>query len=307
MSGIMSGHIMVPKIDNVYPASLSKKILSLLRSTGYDNLIITDSLSMVGLTNIFGVENAHKLAFAAGNDMVLSCYRTSTKLSYKWLVEAYEAGMIHEEQINQSVKRILKAQQQTLIFDQTTYSTEEDKKIASQIAQSSIAYKATKEALSYIPPQHKHLFIIQDANYYYNHKINQIVKEEYFNLDSAINTLHKEFPQADFVRIPGYPSKYEIEEILAKSLQYDSVIPVLYSFTASYCGSSDTTQRLLAMLYGLQTKTSAIVLFGNPYAAREYPEVPLTIFGFDEVECQKYAIEALAGKFVPEGKLPVSF
>jgi hypothetical protein len=31
------------------------------------------------------------------------------------------------------------------------------------------------------------------------------------------------------------------------------------------------------------------------------------IFGFDEIECQKYAIEALAGKFVPEGKLPVSF
>ena len=84
-------------------------------------------------------------------------------------------------------------------------------------------------------------------------------------------------------------------------------MPVLYSFTASYAGSSDITHRLLALLNGLVTKISAIVHYGNPYAAREYPDVPRIIFGFDKKECQRYGIEALAGHFCPTGDLPVSF
>ena len=308
MSGIMMGHIMVPQIDSTYPASLSKKIISFLRSTGYDNLIITDSLSMVGLTTIFGLENAHKLAFAAGNDMILACYRTSIKQSYKWLCEAYENNMISESQINQSVNRIIRAQEKTLQTQQTQFNTTEALATASVIAKASIAEKINDASISFsIDPNGRHLFIIQDANYYQNPQNGKIEKENYFNIDAALAAIQNNFPNSDIVRICGYPSKYEIEAVLAKSLDCTSIVPVLYSFTASYAGSSDITHRLLALLNGLVTKISAIVHYGNPYAAREYPDVPRIIFGFDKKECQRYGIEALAGHFCPTGDLPVSF
>lgn len=307
MSGIMMGHIMVSKIDDTYPASLSKKIISFLRSTGYNNLIITDSLSMVGLTTIFGLENAHKLAFSAGNDMVLACYRTSIKKSYQWLCEAYENNMISEEQIDQSVARVIHAQERTLNSPHTEFNTMQDMATASAMARASITAKTRNSSISpSINPEAQHLFIVQDANYYRNPQTGVIEKENYFDIDAALKAIQNNFPNSDIIRICGYPSKYEIEATLAKSLNYTSVVPVLYSFTASYAGSSDTTHRLLAMLNGLVTKTSAIVLYGNPYAAREYPDVPRIIFGFDKEECQQYVIEALAGHFTPTGTLPVS-
>ena len=73
---IMSGHLSFPKIDSSgAPASLSKYFLTdLLRNQlGYEGLIITDDMEMVGATIYAGtISNAFKLAIEAGNDIILS-------------------------------------------------------------------------------------------------------------------------------------------------------------------------------------------------------------------------------------------
>ena len=73
---LMSGHLSYPKIDTSgAPASLSKYFLTdLLRNRlGYDGIIITDDMMMVGAT-IYAetMSNAVKMAIEAGNDIVLS-------------------------------------------------------------------------------------------------------------------------------------------------------------------------------------------------------------------------------------------
>ncbi|MBP5569378.1 MAG: glycoside hydrolase family 3 protein [Treponema sp.] len=73
---IMSGHLSFPKIDSSgAPASLSKYFLTdLLRGElGYEGLVITDDMQMVGATAFAGsFSNAVRLALEAGNDIILS-------------------------------------------------------------------------------------------------------------------------------------------------------------------------------------------------------------------------------------------
>ena len=73
---LMSGHLSYPKIDTSgAPASLSKFFLTdLLRNQlGYEGIIITDDMMMVGAT-IYAqtMSNAFKMALEAGNDIILS-------------------------------------------------------------------------------------------------------------------------------------------------------------------------------------------------------------------------------------------
>lgn len=73
---VMSGHLSFPRIERSgAPASLSKYFLTdLLRTQlGYDGLIITDDMMMVGATSYAGsLSEAFRMAVEAGNDIILS-------------------------------------------------------------------------------------------------------------------------------------------------------------------------------------------------------------------------------------------
>ena len=84
------------------------------------------------------------------------------------------------------------------------------------------------------------------------------------------------------------------------------MIVVAFSRTAAYLGSADLTKRFVALLEGLAHKISAVVLFGNPYAARELPKVPRLVMAFEHGGVEEVALRILAGELEPKGKLPVS-
>ena len=73
---VMSGHLSFPQIDKTgAPASLSHYFLTeLLREQlGYEGIIITDDMMMVGATTYAGtLSNAYRMALEAGNDIILS-------------------------------------------------------------------------------------------------------------------------------------------------------------------------------------------------------------------------------------------
>ena len=54
---IMMGHLLIPSVDSVYPASLSLKWHEILRSDlKFDRLIISDDLQMEAITKHFTLE-----------------------------------------------------------------------------------------------------------------------------------------------------------------------------------------------------------------------------------------------------------
>jgi beta-N-acetylhexosaminidase len=71
---VMSAHIVYPRIDPDFPATLSRRILGgLLRGElGYAGVVITDSLVMKAIADRFGHARAAPLALQAGADMAMA-------------------------------------------------------------------------------------------------------------------------------------------------------------------------------------------------------------------------------------------
>lgn len=108
---ILTSHLLYPALSNA-PASQSKEILTeLLREEmGYDGVIITDDMEMGAAAKYDTFANLGRNAVKAGADIVLVCHEYAhEKEVYRGILEAARAGEIPEEQINASVRRILRA------------------------------------------------------------------------------------------------------------------------------------------------------------------------------------------------------
>lgn len=69
---IMSSHISVPELDADQPATFSRRILTdlLRREMGFEGVIVTDALDMVGASGEIGIPAAAARALAAGCDLL---------------------------------------------------------------------------------------------------------------------------------------------------------------------------------------------------------------------------------------------
>jgi beta-N-acetylhexosaminidase len=112
VDAIMVGHIAVPELDpSRRPASLSYPLTTgLLRNRlGFRGLIVTDGLSMKGVTNAFSIEEACVEAVLAGADILLATtdsYEQSLSV-LDAVIRAVRTGRISERRIDESVERIL--------------------------------------------------------------------------------------------------------------------------------------------------------------------------------------------------------
>ncbi|OGS23392.1 MAG: hypothetical protein A2297_05060 [Elusimicrobia bacterium RIFOXYB2_FULL_48_7] len=309
LSGVMTGHIMVPKIDPKYPASISNKLIGILRNKlKFDGLIMTDSLAMVGMTNLFGLEECHGLAMAAGNDMVMTSYRIPTKEAYDYMMKAYKKGLVSLEQIDNAVRRVLAAQAKTLKAPEQKALTEKDRAIVVSISEKAITALLSEVKSAVIPAKDKHLFVLQVENSFTDPQTGKPFRDDpggAANIENIIRIIKEQFPNSAIWKINDYPHRDQIEEALAESMKYDSVVMVAFSRTMQYTGSSDISQRLMAFISGVSHKLSCIILFGNAHAAREFPKVPRIIFGYEGGNSIESAFKVLSGKIKPTGKIPV--
>ena len=104
---VMVAHVTCPAIDSLYPASLSKTLITdkLRGELGYKGLILTDALHMGAIVKSYGAGEACVLAFEAGNDILLM--PKDFHAGYDAILKAVQSGRISEERLNESVLRIL--------------------------------------------------------------------------------------------------------------------------------------------------------------------------------------------------------
>lgn len=112
---VLVSHNIVNSIDSKYPASLSEESHKILRNQlEFDGVIMTDDLSMGAITDYIGTENAAVLAIKSGNDL-LCC--SDVEEQYPAVLSSVQSGEIPIEQINNSVKRVLKWKQKLGIIE----------------------------------------------------------------------------------------------------------------------------------------------------------------------------------------------
>lgn len=117
---ILVGHLLIPSITGMYPASLSRKfIVKYLRQKNrYNGLIITDDLKMRAIRFIYGAELAVKKAFEAGNDIILFRFNEKEeKRVINQIVKETRKGKIKEVRIDRSVRRIMKIKEKYKVSD----------------------------------------------------------------------------------------------------------------------------------------------------------------------------------------------
>jgi len=103
---VMVSHNIVHCLDPGNPASISTKVISYLRGNmEFDGVIVTDSLTMKGVTDHTGSIGASAVrAVQAGNDLLCTSEYTET---FHALIKAVKNKEISKKRINESVRRIL--------------------------------------------------------------------------------------------------------------------------------------------------------------------------------------------------------
>jgi beta-N-acetylhexosaminidase len=131
VDSVMIGHLAVPALDgtevpvraefeNVWgtthgevthggtmPATLSVPVISLLRSMGFDGLVMTDAMDMGGLTAHFDPGEAAVRAIEAGEDQI--CYSPDTDAAIAAVLRAVRSGRIPMTRIDEACERVRRA------------------------------------------------------------------------------------------------------------------------------------------------------------------------------------------------------
>jgi beta-N-acetylhexosaminidase len=107
---VMVTHEIVTAVDNTQPSSLSYKLVTgILRDQmGFQGVIMTDSLTMEGITAFYSPGQAAALAIEAGSDLLMGARSPhEVAVMINGIKQAIAAGQISQKRINDSVYRIL--------------------------------------------------------------------------------------------------------------------------------------------------------------------------------------------------------
>lgn len=105
---VMVSHMAAPALteDNNTPCSMSSAVVTnILRGElGFDGVIITDAMNIAAVTEYYTADEAAVQALRAGCDMILM--PEDFEVAYNGVLEAVKSGVISEERVNDSLRRI---------------------------------------------------------------------------------------------------------------------------------------------------------------------------------------------------------
>lgn len=112
---VMTAHIFNGKLDSIYPATLSKNIITglLRKEIGFEGVVITDDMQMKAITDHFGLDKAVERTIEAGVDIILFSNNTGydTEIVSKVhtiIKNLLASGRITEQRLLQSYYRVMR-------------------------------------------------------------------------------------------------------------------------------------------------------------------------------------------------------
>ena len=311
MDCVMSTHTVYKNIDPEYPATLSKKVIDILRKDiGFDGVIFTDSLSMSGIRQKYDMEFTVGRAIAAGHDMLLPCFNTPTKEVIELLKKNYENGVITDERLNEAVRHVLTLQDFVAAEPENpAIFTEEDEMLLNNIAKDCVT-AITDEGVSpsLDNTNSKKLFVIIEEEKRMDEESGEISISPWYDSKRVGEVIKKHFPDSELLFLPPLSIPTDHQKALTLTRESDEVILVTQCYCTAYLGTDSLTRRSEAILNALiyTGKVSALLHFGSPYAIKPLFHIPRKIFGYIMPESQDYAVEILAGKAEAKGTMPFS-
>ena len=118
---VMVGHLLYPAIDPNLPASLSPKVIGMLREDlGFDGIVVTDDLAMAGASGDGPPAETAVKAVEAGADLLLISSPPQQQAdAYEAVVQAVESGEIPRKRLEASFRRIEKVKDRYPLYEKT--------------------------------------------------------------------------------------------------------------------------------------------------------------------------------------------
>jgi beta-N-acetylhexosaminidase len=337
VGAVMDGHIALPRIDSTVitplpreqkvkavetdeaseivvekgtmPTTLSPIVNNILRNDlQFDGLIVTDAMSMSGLTLYFTQEEASVRALEAGADQLLK--PADPDASFRGVLNAVKNGRLTQQRIDQSARKILAAKYDLGLVQQRITPIDEIDRLVAGNQVESLGNEIASHAMTLVRNDANLLPLkLTSTTKVFNLAITN-GDDRSFVTQSFVGEMNRGGVKMDTIVLDDRSSDAEVQKAIEAASRADLVIVSMYGRVRSgQAGSVALPKpgaRALNTLLERQVPLAGIS-FGNPYLLMNFPKLPAYLVAYGDMpSLQRSAANALLGKNDVTGRLPIS-
>ena len=329
VDSVMVAHVTVPALDADpnHVATISPAVVSelLQKQMGFNGIVVTDALDMVGLTHLFinDIGRAAVEAFKAGSDLLL--IPADLGASFNAMVQAVGSGEISQERLDRSVLKILKEKaslglNEARLVDVNALANvvgkPENLAFGQQVADAAVTL--VRDNGTVLPLKHKGT-VGSSLPYMTQEETRDQVVAVLFSDDVRTDSgrafsreLRARVPDAHVIYVDPRVAAGMSDEVLKAVDQAKNVIAAVYAVpvpgkAGNAIATSDPTATLLQEVLDRAAAKTMVVAMGNPYLAKDFPKIETYLCTFSNATVSEVAaVKALFGEIAIRGHLPVS-
>ena len=302
-----AGEIVVEK--GTMPTTLSPVMNGILRNDlKFEGLIVTDAMSMSGLTLYFTQEEASVRALEAGADLLLK--PADTEAAIRGVRNAVKQGRLTEKRIDVSVRKVLAAKYDLGLTQQRLTPLDEIDRIVGSKQTLELADEIAEHAITLVRND-DHLLPLKLAPKatVFNLAITN-GDDRLFITQPFVSALARSGRKVITMVLDDRSSEAEVKKALELAGKADLVFASLYgrvrSGQARSVGLPDAGAQALQTLIDRKAPIVGIS-FGNPYLLGSFPKLQTYLVAYGDMpSLQEAAAQALLGQSDISGRLPIS-
>jgi beta-N-acetylhexosaminidase len=273
---------------------------------GFKGLIVSDAMSMSGLTLYFTQEEAGVRAFLAGTDILEKPADVDAMI--RGLREAVKSGRIPMERLDDSVRRQLAWKYELGLFKQKMTPLDQIDRIVSGPDTLALTDEIATKAITLVRNDGGALPLDKNA------RIAVLGISNGFDGGSVMNSLTSALRSGGVKFTPAYIQENSTDEQMAAARKAvsdaDAVVVGLYgrvrSGAKNSVGLPENGAALLREVLASNKKVISIS-FGNPYLLGSFPEMKTYLVAYGDMpSLQRASARAILGTQDISGKLPIT-
>lgn len=292
------------------PATVSPVIGKILRDDlKFDGMIVTDALSMSGLTIYFNQDEAAVRALEMGADMLLK--PADPDAAFRGVSEAVRSGRLTEKRIEESARRLLAAKYDLGLVKQRLTSLDEIDRIVGSREVGALAREIAERAITVVRNDEN---LVPLNNLKADARIFNLAitngDDRLWIANNFAGAMARSGRKLETMVLDERSSEADVQKAIERAKGADVVIASLYGRVRTgqvrSVGLPEPGARTLSSL--IASKRPIIGLsFGNPYLLQSFPELRTYMVAYGDMPSLQQAMaRALLGQIDVTGKLPIS-